>query len=414
MTLAVILAPLLALCVVARGMGFLPALGVVTAVAMLVDAQGPLQEFGAACAVLLSVLPVWFVSRYQDDGARERTGPVVPFLALGLMVILQLTTGTPAAMGEAAPGHAGAAYLPAGLCVALAGLVAVTCRQAMVWQWAGLLVCVDGVMLSGVIENQVMVVGVTALAGCVVALLGGMCVHRVMLRVAVAPAQSGTGADRPSARASGFEIGDVDAPGPEPRGLGPEAVVAPRIWTEAEAAAEEEDSLPRPAQADRKAASPHAIKESHAAPPATARPQSVQESVPESISKSSAVLDAEAAFSGTDAATEEAQDGEHTQSIRSEPHAEPAERDAPEADLLKAASIGNEADEPKGATEPDRPVADQSEKAAGAASSDTVPEPEAGSEQPESGEPSPVPRTPEMIARDVWLRGYLTERGRDA
>lgn len=400
MTLAVILAPLLALCVVARGIGFLPALGVVTAVAMLVDAREPLQEFGAVCVVLFSVLPVWFVSRYQDDGARERTGPMVPFLALGLMVILQLATGTPAAMGEA-PGHAGAAYLPAGLCVALAGLVAVTCRQAMVWQWAGLLACVDGVMLSGVIENQVMVVGVTALAGCVVALLGGMCVHRVMLRVAVAPAQGGAGAERPSARSGGFELGDVEPAGPEPRGLGPEAVVAPRIWTEAEAAAEDEEPLPRPDKADQKAASPNA----------DTKPETDQTSPTADEHKDKAAPDAETVSSDEDdAETAEPQDAPDA---KADP-AEPTETESTETGLLKTDPSEAKAEDHKPGVERAVPAAEAPDKAPEHTSDK---EASGSTDQPALVDPEeaePVPRTPEMIARDVWLRGYLTERGRDA
>lgn len=400
MTLAVILAPLLALCVVARGIGFLPALGVVTAVAMLVDARAPLQEFGAVCVVLFSVLPVWFVSRYQDDGARERTGPMVPFLALGLMVILQLATGTPAAMGEA-PGHAGAAYLPAGLCVALAGLVAVTCRQAMVWQWAGLLACVDGVMLSGVIENQVIVVGVTALAGCVVALLGGMCVHRVMLRVAVAPAQSGAGADRPSARSGGFELGDVEATGPEPRGLGPEAVVAPRIWTEAEAAAEDEEPLPRPAKSEKIAA----------AADAEPKPETAQAQPAEEGQKDKTAPDADAASSDEDAETPELQEAPDTSA---EP-AKPTETESTKTGLLKTDPSEDDAEDRKAGMDPTAVSAAEASDKAPEHTSDT--EASSAAVQPEPFGPEeadPVPRTPEMIARDVWLRGYLTERGRDA
>ncbi|MFT8723285.1 MAG: hypothetical protein ABF443_02560 [Acetobacter malorum] len=400
MTLAVILAPLLALCVVARGIGFLPALGVVTAVAMLVDARAPLQEFGAVCVVLFSVLPVWFVSRYQDDGARERTGPMVPFLALGLMVILQLATGTPAAMGEA-PGHAGAAYLPAGLCVALAGLVAVTCRQAMVWQWAGLLACVDGVMLSGVIENQVMVVGVTALAGCVVALLGGMCVHRVMLRVAVAPAQSGAGADRPSARSGGFELGDVEPTGPEPRGLRPEAVVAPRIWTEAEAAAEDEEPLPRPAKSEKIAA----------AADAEPKPETAQAQPAEEGQKDKTAPDADAASSDEDVETPELQD---VPDASAEP-AKLTETESTETGLLKTDPSEDDAEDRKAGMDPAVVSAAEASEKAPEYTSDT--EASSATDQPEPFGPEeadPVPRTPEMIARDVWLRGYLTERGRDA
>lgn len=404
MTLAVILAPLLALCVVARGIGFLPALGVVTAVAMLVDARAPLQEFGAVCVVLFSVLPVWFVSRYQDDGARERTGPMVPFLALGLMVILQLATGTPAAMGEA-PGHAGAAYLPAGLCVALAGLVAVTCRQAMVWQWAGLLACVDGVMLSGVIENQVMVVGVTALAGCVVALLGGMCVHRVMLRVAVAPAQSGAGADRPSARSGGFELGDVEPTGPEPRGLGPEAVVAPRIWTEVEAAAEDEEPLPRPDKATKKAVpSDGDAKADVDQPPAeTSEPQ-----------------DKRASYAGTVASDDVETVKQNDVPDASNDAAKPTETESTESGVLKTdpsedALSEDDAEDRKAGMDPAAVSAAEASDKAPEHTSDT--EASSATDQPEPFGPEeadPVPRTPEMIARDVWLRGYLTERGRDA
>lgn len=410
MTLAVILAPLLALCVVARGIGFLPALGVVTAVAMLVERQEPLQEFGAVCVLLFSVLPVWFVSRYQDDGARERSGPAVPFLALGLMIILQLATGTPAALGEAS-GHANAAYLPAGLCVALAGLVAVTYRQAMVWQWAGLLVCVDGVMLSGVIENQMMVVGVTALAGCVVALLGGMCVHRIMLRVEVAPVQKGTGAERPSARSGGFEPGNSDDTGPEadelgpygagPSGLGPETIVAPRIWADAEAAvenaAEDKDALPHPARPEQDSALPDAEPE----PPAKAMTD------PETAQKEQMRHDAEVAFSGV-----AAQEG--AESPEQEVDADP---DIPPPALTEDKTLGADLAEaerseegPSGQTPAAAPLAAEPEEP-----EDMITPAPSGHE---TGQPSPAPeapvrRTPEMIARDVWLRGYRAERGED-
>ena len=174
MTLATILAPLLALCIVARGIGFLPALGVTTAAAMLVEGLEPLQQVGAGLAVAFAVGPVWFLSFYQQDSAREHGGPAIPFLALGLMVVLMLASTRP-----------GLPSFPAGLCVLLAGLVAVTCRQSMVWQWAGLLTCVQGVLLAGVLQHQVMVVGAATLAGMLIALLGGLCVHRLRPRIAV-------------------------------------------------------------------------------------------------------------------------------------------------------------------------------------------------------------------------------------
>ncbi|MCG4272741.1 hypothetical protein [Acetobacter senegalensis] len=185
MTLAAILAPLLALCVVARGMGFLPVLGAVIAAAMLVDGLAPLQETAAAFVLLFSIGPVWFLTYYQQDRVQERSGPAVPFFALGLMVVLLLASA-----------RSGVPLFPAGLCVVLAGLVAVTYRQAMIWQWAGLLTCVNGIMLAGVIEKQVLVVGVAALAGCVISVLGGLYVHRVMPRVAVVRASGRKDADR--------------------------------------------------------------------------------------------------------------------------------------------------------------------------------------------------------------------------
>lgn len=83
MTLAAILAPLLALCVVARGMGFLPVLGAVIAAAMLVDGLAPLQETAAAFVLLFSIGPVWFLTYYQQDRVQERSGPAVPFLRWG-------------------------------------------------------------------------------------------------------------------------------------------------------------------------------------------------------------------------------------------------------------------------------------------------------------------------------------------
>ncbi|KAA8391133.1 hypothetical protein FOH24_06935 [Acetobacter tropicalis] len=201
MTLAAILAPLLALCVVARGMGFLPVLGGVTAVAMLVDGVASLQETAAAFVLLFSIGPVWFLSYYQQDRGQERSGPTVPFFALGLMVVLLLASA-----------RSGAPQFPAGLCVVLAGLVAVTYRQAMIWQWAGLLTCINGVMLAGVIEKQVMVVGVAVLAGCVISVLGGLYVHRVMPRVAVVRASGRKDADRKSKPAETRFRGEAPLP----------------------------------------------------------------------------------------------------------------------------------------------------------------------------------------------------------
>lgn len=386
MTLAVILAPLLALCVVARGIGFLPVLGVVTAVAMLVDHQAPLQEFGAACVVVFSVLPVWFVSRYQDDGARERSGPAVPFLALGLMVILQLATGTPAATWDV-PGHAGAAYLPAGLCVALAGLVAVTCRHSMVWQWAGLLVCVDGIMLSGVIENQIMVVGVTALAGCVVALLGGLCVHRVMLRVAVAPAQNGAGADRPAARSTGFELGDVEPTGPEPRRLGPEAVVVPRIWSEADVAAEAEDD---------------SAAQSRVEHPDTETGLATDQASGDATEAGEKVAQQDSVAPNAEAASDEGTEP-------SDEAPKPETQGESDASIKQAERTETESVAAEAATDSHQPNAETSEDDADAQVHDAdAPEPLEPDED-ETGQ-----RSPEIIARDVWLKGYLAERGRDA
>ncbi|KAA8385369.1 hypothetical protein ACJRO0_06610 [Acetobacter oryzifermentans] len=172
MTLAAILMPLLALCVVARGIGFLPLLGLVAAAAMLVDGHTPLQQAGAAMAAVFAIGPVLFLLRYQHDAARERTGSAIPFFALGLMVLLLLACT-----------RAGVAVFPASLCVVVAGLVSVICQHSMVWQWAGLLTCVEGVLLCGVQAHQPSVVGVAGLAGAVVAMLGGMCIHRIMPRV---------------------------------------------------------------------------------------------------------------------------------------------------------------------------------------------------------------------------------------
>lgn len=183
MTLATILAPLLALCIVARGIGFLPALGVTSAIAMLVDGLEPLQQVGAGLALVFAIGPVWFLSFYQQEGTREHGGPAIPFLALGLMVVLLLAST-----------HPGLPSFPSGLCVLLAGLVAVTCRQSMVWQWAGLFTCVEGVLLAGVLQQQVMVAGAAALAGVLIAVLGGLCVHRVRPRIAVMRATGKNGA----------------------------------------------------------------------------------------------------------------------------------------------------------------------------------------------------------------------------
>lgn len=172
MTLVAILVPMVALCVVARGVGFLLPAGVVTALAMLVDGLTPVQEAGATLALLFAALPPFFLTRYQHDATHERTGAAVPFFALALMVLLLLACN-----------HAGSTVFPAGLCTMVAGLVAVVCRQSMVWQWAGLLTCIEGVLLSAVLGHQPVVLGVAALAGTVVLLLGGMCIHRIMPRV---------------------------------------------------------------------------------------------------------------------------------------------------------------------------------------------------------------------------------------
>ncbi|MFT9359125.1 hypothetical protein [Acetobacter okinawensis] len=172
MTLLAILVPLVALCVVARGVGFLLLVGVVTALAMLVDGLAPLQEVGAGLALLFAIPPQVFLARYQHDATLERSGAAVPFFALGLMVLLLLACG-----------RAGSTVFPAGLCTMVAGLVAVVCRQSMVWQWAGLLTCIEGVLLSAVLGRQPVVLGVAALAGAVVLLLGGMCIHRIMPRL---------------------------------------------------------------------------------------------------------------------------------------------------------------------------------------------------------------------------------------
>lgn len=191
MTLLAILVPLVALCVVARGMGFLMLAGVVTALAMLVDGLTPLQEAGAGLALLFAVPPPLFLMRYQHDGTQERSGAAVPFFALGLMVLLLLACG-----------RTGSTVFPAGLCTMVAGLVAVVCRQSMVWQWAGLLTCIEGVLLSAVLGRQTVVLCVAALAGVVVLLLGGMCIHRIMPRV-VAVRAAGQRSRRPQPTTGG-------------------------------------------------------------------------------------------------------------------------------------------------------------------------------------------------------------------
>ncbi|MFT8657128.1 MAG: hypothetical protein ABF785_10590 [Acetobacter papayae] len=172
MTLAAVLAALLALGVVARGMGFLPALGLVGAVAMLVSGQPPLSQVGAVLAVVLGVAPGLFLSRYQADSTPEgRQAALPPFLALALMVLL-LLAGSRVQAGQ----------FPAGLCVGVAGLVSVACRRGMVWQWAGLLTCAQGVLLSAVMAGRVMAFGAGALGGLVMLVLGALCAHRLLPR----------------------------------------------------------------------------------------------------------------------------------------------------------------------------------------------------------------------------------------
>ena len=172
MTLAAVLAALLALGVVARGVGFLPALGCVDALAMLVSGQPPLAQGGAALAVLLGVAPSLFLSRYQADTTPEgQQAALPPFLALGLMVLL-LLAGSRVQAGQ----------FPAGLCIGVAGLVSVACRRGMVWQWAGLLTCAQGVLLSAVMAQQVMAFVAGVLGGLVVLALGALCAHRVLPR----------------------------------------------------------------------------------------------------------------------------------------------------------------------------------------------------------------------------------------
>ncbi|MCX2563817.1 hypothetical protein [Acetobacter thailandicus] len=174
MTLAAVIVPFLALCVAARSIAFLPALGIMTAVAMLIDGLTPLQEAGAAFAVILGVGPVLFLNFYQYDEVRERKVIAAPFLLPGVMILLMLMNLYP-----------DGTVFPAGICVVMAGLVTVSVRQTMVWQWAGLLTCAEGVLLSAVMYRQVTAFAVTALIGCCIAILGGACVHRVMPRVHV-------------------------------------------------------------------------------------------------------------------------------------------------------------------------------------------------------------------------------------
>ncbi|MBO1323787.1 hypothetical protein K2X14_01290 [Acetobacter sp. TBRC 12305] len=176
MTLAAMIAQLLALGMVVWGMGFLPALGVASAAAMLLGNPDPVCEAASGLAVLIGVLPLVFLSRYQPDLSRESPRPAVPFVALGLMVLLQFTTM-----------RAGVAGFPAGLCMALAGLVAVACRQTLVWQWAGVLTCGEGVLLFATQTRQAEVMGVAALACVIVLVFGGFCAHRTLLRKVASP-----------------------------------------------------------------------------------------------------------------------------------------------------------------------------------------------------------------------------------
>jgi hypothetical protein len=172
MTLAAVLAALLALGVVARGVGFLPVLGVADAVAMLSSGGSPLAQSGAGAALLLGTAPGLFLSRYQADTTPEaQQAALPPFLALALMVLL-LLAGSRVQAGQ----------FPAGLCIVAAGLVSVACRRGMVWQWAGLLTCAQGVLLSAVMGGQVMAFGAGALGGLVVLVLGALCVQRVLPR----------------------------------------------------------------------------------------------------------------------------------------------------------------------------------------------------------------------------------------
>jgi hypothetical protein len=52
----------------------------------------------------------------------------------------------------------------------------------MVWQWAGLLTCAQGVLLSAVMAGQVMAFGAGVLGGLVVLVLGALCAQRVLPR----------------------------------------------------------------------------------------------------------------------------------------------------------------------------------------------------------------------------------------
>lgn len=180
MTLASVIVPLLALCVAARGITFLPALGCMTAIAMLIDNVAPFQEAGAAAAVFLAVLPVLFLNFYQHDLVRESKTRATPFLAPGVMILLTLMNL-----------YSDSQFFPAGACVVMAGLVTASCRQTMVWQWAGLLTCAEGVLLSAVTQQKVVISGVVILAGFLIVLMGCLYVSRVMPRVKIvrAPAR---------------------------------------------------------------------------------------------------------------------------------------------------------------------------------------------------------------------------------
>lgn len=186
MTLAAILAPLLALAIVARGMGFLPLLGAAAALDMLVAGQQALNLSGAVLALVFSILPPVFLLRYQVDSQQERSRVTAPFLALGLMVLLLLTSA-----------RAGMVVFPSGLCVIVAGLVAVVCRQGMIWQWAGLQACVQGALMAGVAAQRGLLVGVAGVAGVVVLVQGGLCIHRVLPRLSALRATGVRRARRP-------------------------------------------------------------------------------------------------------------------------------------------------------------------------------------------------------------------------
>ncbi|WP_242009959.1 hypothetical protein [Acetobacter conturbans] len=159
MTLALALLPLLALFTILAGLAATPALGILTALSIVLlrhSASTPLPPvilFTAITALTVSVAPAWWLSRYTEDTAgRPR---IASALALSLVMLVAASLSLPSEDLLQPPAILAVPFVPmdaavvtVALAVTFIGLVTLSLRSGVRYQFAGLLTACNGLLLT--------------------------------------------------------------------------------------------------------------------------------------------------------------------------------------------------------------------------------------------------------------------------